>query len=102
SLNVVSRSGSNRVKEASIVGTRGTRTVTGDQLRFLLKLPSSNFNVGCEENLYTFAGRGNGHGLGMSQWGAKALAEQGYNAAQILAYYYKDVSVEYMAGAPGI
>ena len=38
----------------------------------------------------------------MSQYGAKALAEQGYNAAQIVAYYYKDVSVEYVSAAAGI
>jgi stage II sporulation protein D len=33
----------------------------------------------------------NGHGLGMSQHGANNLAKQGYNAYQILAYYYNDI-----------
>lgn len=32
----------------------------------------------------------NGHGVGMSQHGAKNMAEQGYNAYQILDYFYKD------------
>jgi stage II sporulation protein D len=35
-----------------------------------------------------FAGRGYGHGVGMSQWGAKGMAEQGYAAEKILQYYY--------------
>lgn len=102
SITIRSRAPSGRVKEAVINGTTGSRTLTGGGLRLALKLPSSNFNVSCEQNSYSFAGRGSGHGLGMSQWGAKALADHGYNAAQILAYYYKDVSVEYVAGAPGI
>lgn len=36
----------------------------------------------------TFSGHGWGHGLGLSQWGAKAMAERGYNYEQILKYYY--------------
>jgi stage II sporulation protein D len=99
---ILTRSSANRVQDALLVGSNGTRYVTGDVLRSALKLPSTVFNVGCDENGYTFAGRGFGHGLGLSQWGAKALAEQGYNAAQILTYYYKDVSVESIGDALGI
>jgi stage II sporulation protein D len=33
-------------------------------------------------------GRGFGHGVGLSQFGAKGMAERGYTAAQILAHYY--------------
>jgi stage II sporulation protein D len=99
---VISRTAANRVKDAMIVGSQNTTVVSGNAIRLALKLPSSNFNIGYEENSYTFAGRGFGHGLGMSQYGARALAEQGYNAAQILAYYYRDVTVDYIAGTPGI
>jgi len=99
---VISRTPTNRVKDAMIVGSQNTTVVSGNAIRLALKLPSSNFNIGYEENSYTFAGRGFGHGLGMSQYGARALAEQGYNAAQILAYYYRDVTVDYVAGTPGI
>jgi stage II sporulation protein D len=102
SMQIVTRSPSNRVKMAVITGSSGTKTVTGDNLRLILRLPSSNFNVGYEDRAWTFAGRGFGHGMGMSQYGARTLAEQGYNAAQILTYYYRDVSVEYVAGTPGI
>lgn len=93
---------SNRVKQAAVVSMDNTTVVTGERLRQLFKLPSSIFNVSFEDNNYIFAGRGFGHGLGMSQYGARTLAESGYNAAQILSYYYRDVSVEYLDRAPGI
>jgi len=38
----------------------------------------------------TFSGKGYGHGLGMSQWGARGLAAQGYNYLQIIKYYYNN------------
>ncbi|MCK9218310.1 MAG: SpoIID/LytB domain-containing protein [Firmicutes bacterium] len=41
-------------------------------------------------NIYIFKGKGWGHGLGMSQYGAKGMAEEGYDYKEILEYYYKD------------
>ncbi|OCT14957.1 hypothetical protein A8709_12565 [Paenibacillus pectinilyticus] len=38
-------------------------------------------------------GKGNGHGLGMSQWGAKGFAEQGYDYKKILQTYYTGVNI---------
>lgn len=96
------RTPSSRLKELLVVGDRGARIVSADALRRSVKLPSTNFNVTCEEGVYCFSGSGFGHGLGMSQWGARALADVGYNAAQILSYYYKDVTLEYSADTPGI
>lgn len=49
--------------------------------------------VGTMQPEFRFVGRGYGHGLGMSQYGAKALAELGYDYARILQYYYKNVLV---------
>lgn len=43
---------------------------------------------------YTFSGRGWGHHVGMSQYGAKAMAEQGMNYQQILQFYYTGVTVK--------
>lgn len=40
------------------------------------------------------AGRGYGHGVGMSQWGARALAEQGRDAEEIIEYYFRDIEIE--------
>lgn len=43
---------------------------------------------------YLFVGQGNGHGLGMSQWGAKGMADQGYDYRQILQHYYQNVTID--------
>jgi stage II sporulation protein D len=102
SLSVVSRTGSNRVQYLLAQGASGSKLINSETLRRGLKLPSTLFNVGTEPNSYVFAGRGFGHGLGMSQYGAKALAERGCNAAQILSYYYKDVVIDFAAAPPGI
>ena len=52
----------------------------GSNLPYLRSVPSFDENV-----------KKNGHGVGMSQHGANNLAKQGYNAYQILQYFYKDV-----------
>jgi SpoIID/LytB domain protein len=43
---------------------------------------------------FVFAGRGNGHGVGMSQWGAWQGAKDGNSFAQILAFYYPGTTLE--------
>lgn len=43
---------------------------------------------------FIFNGRGWGHGLGMSQWGAKGMAEAGYSYIDILQYYYQGAVVQ--------
>jgi len=43
---------------------------------------------------YVINGKGWGHGLGMSQWGAKNMAEQGFEFEQILTFYYTDTHIE--------
>lgn len=44
----------------------------------------------------TFTGRGFGHGVGMSQWGAYALAEEGKSAEEIIQYYFTNVDIVQM------
>lgn len=41
----------------------------------------------------TITGTGNGHNVGMSQYGAKAMAELGYDYRDILTFYYTDVTI---------
>ena len=57
--------------------------------------PSNKYGYSIEKagNDFIFYGRGWGHGVGMSQWGAMAMAEQGYTAEKILAHYYPGTSV---------
>jgi stage II sporulation protein D len=95
------KSDAQRVKHVAVVGTSSGRLLTGSEMRKLLNLPSTQFSVYQADGAYVFSGRGNGHGLGLSQWGAKALADKGYNAGQILSYYYKDVTIESMAEPAG-
>lgn len=46
-----------------------------------------------KEPAFRFIGLGFGHGLGMSQYGSQAMAEQGYDYVGILQHYYKDVII---------
>ena len=50
---------------------------------------SSFFEIRAEGDTFVmYNGRGYGHGIGMSQWGAQALAKQGRTHPQILAFFY--------------
>ena len=64
------------------------QTVRGTSLRKALGLRSTCFTVTYQSGAFSFTTQGYGHGVGMSQWGAKALAEQGADYAAILAHYY--------------
>jgi stage II sporulation protein D len=88
---------SQRVRDVLVIGQSSARVIAGTELRRLFNLPSTQFSLFQSDSSYIFSGRGYGHGLGLSQWGAKALADNGYNAEQILSYYYKDVTIEPLA-----
>lgn len=47
---------------------------------------------------FVFKGKGFGHGVGMSQWGAQGMALKGSSAEQILAYYYRGTAVTVVGG----
>jgi stage II sporulation protein D len=90
-LDVVERSQTLRVVEVVARGTRGTARLRGSDFRRLVgydTLKSTLFAVAVDGEYARFSGRGWGHGVGMCQWGAKGMAEQGSTAARILAYYY--------------
>lgn len=59
-------------------------------------LPSSFFSVVKAKGYYLFYGGGYGHGVGMSQYGAIALADNGKSFKDILKTYYKNVVIESM------
>ena len=50
-------------------------------------------SVELEDGRVTFRGRGFGHGVGMSQWGAYAMAERGDSAEDIIEHYFNGVSI---------
>ncbi|MDX2108509.1 MAG: SpoIID/LytB domain-containing protein [Candidatus Melainabacteria bacterium] len=92
----IERTESQRVKTLMLMGDMTNALVSGDSVRKALKLPSTNFNVICDSQSgnYVFSGQGFGHGMGMSQWGARSLAEHGWGAGEILHHFYKDVRVQ--------
>ena len=49
--------------------------------------------VRLEDGMAVFSGRGFGHGVGMSQWGAYAMAEDGKSAEEIIRHYFRDVDI---------
>ncbi len=66
----------------------GGVTLTGTQLRALLGLRSAAVTWTCGETEVCFSVRGYGHGVGMSQYGARQMALEGEDWQAILAHYY--------------
>lgn len=88
------RASSGRVKSVTFVGTRGTLRLSGNELRSLFQLDSTLFSLRIDGNRVLATGYGAGHGLGLSQWGAKAYAEKGTKAQAILTHYYQGVEMK--------
>ncbi|MEB3826959.1 SpoIID/LytB domain-containing protein [Phormidium sp. CCY1219] len=95
-----------RIVTMRVVGDAGVRSIAGESLRQALNLRSTRFTVlpeygssASKNNLasapiqFTIQGRGFGHGVGMSQWGAYNLARRGVNYQQILLHYYQNANL---------
>ena len=90
-IDVTERTTSLRATSVTVRGTRGSVRLRGNDFRRMVgydTLRSTLFAVALEGDVAHFSGRGYGHGVGMCQWGAKGMAEQGYTARQILEYFY--------------
>lgn len=61
---------------------------TGQELRALFDLRSAAFTVEYADHQFTFTTKGFGHDVGMSQYGANAMAQEGASYQEILAHYY--------------
>ena len=82
-----------RVASITFAGEKGTETMRGRDVRSALRLRSTRFDIAIEGNNVTVTGSGFGHGVGMSQWGARRLAEQGWNFEEILQHYYQSTAI---------
>lgn len=91
-IEVLERYESGRVRTIRI----GERQYTGRQVREALGLRSNWFDVIENNNKITFVVHGNGHGVGMSQYGADTYAKQGARYDQILKHYYSGVELTTM------
>ena len=99
------RTGSGRIAGLTFETDRGSFTVRGNDVRFILRapggdiLPSTLFTFeqttgrGGRLTQLTIRGSGNGHGVGMDQWGAIARARAGQDVLTILHTYYPGTTI---------
>ena len=88
-IEIKQRDESNRVITVKI----GNLNLSGVQTRTLLGLRSANFTVEIKKDEVLFKVIGYGHGVGMSQTGADALAKQGKKYEEIIKHYYTGVEI---------
>ncbi len=74
--------------------TVGTVALTGKEWRERFGLRSACFSVAYKDGGFTFTVKGNGHGVGLSQYGAQFAALDGADYREILHRYYTDVKIE--------
>lgn len=106
SVSVESRTASGRVRNLVVVTDRGRYMLRGNDIRFVLRAPggeilnSTYFSVETEAGAdrevrrVTVTGHGNGHAVGMCQWGAIGRARAGQDFRTILRTYYPGTAVE--------
>ncbi|MBP1926794.1 stage II sporulation protein D [Sedimentibacter acidaminivorans] len=70
--------------------------ISGREIRSLFSLNSTNFSFIQSGNQIEIVTTGYGHGVGMSQWGASGMADEGYNYKEILKHYYTNVEIANM------
>ncbi len=100
-IEVTERTPSLRASVVTVHGTRGAARLRGNELRRLVgfeTLKSTLFAVAVDGEAAHFAGRGYGHGVGLCQWGAKGMAEQGHTARRILEFYYPGATLGFLDG----
>jgi stage II sporulation protein D len=92
SIKITSRTRAGRVRRLVVKDASGTKaSLTGEELRKIVGynvVRSAIFKVRKKGGLFIFKGKGSGHGVGLSQWGAKGMAENGYSYREILRHYY--------------
>lgn len=84
------RSDAGGIKTLSVGGV----DVKGSDFRFMYGLRSTNIEIEFLENSIKMYVKGYGHGVGMSQYGANYLAQEGKNFEEILKTYYSGVEIE--------
>ena len=87
-VQIIKRDDAGYIEQMQIAGN----TYTGEEVQYTLGLPSSCFFLTREEEgKIRIVVKGVGHGYGMSQYGAKVMAEDGWKAEDILKYYYQNI-----------
>jgi len=95
-VQVVDRSRSGRALRVRIRGDRGQHTLEARALRVALGesvIRSTLFEIRSARDAVVFVGSGHGHGVGMSQWGAQAMAQRGSTYREIVRAFYPGTSL---------
>jgi stage II sporulation protein D len=109
-IEILNITNTGRVKNVKIFGKYGSDQISGVDIRKRMNLKSTfmrfkfikdkkyisdndNSNNPIEKTLIVF-GQGSGHGVGMSQWGARYMASKGQKAERILKHFYKGVRIK--------
>lgn len=87
---IVSWDSAGYVKEMRI----GETTCTGDQFREALNLASGSFTLKDKDGRMCITSTGKGHGLGMSRWTARQMAQEGRDYQAILQYFYEGTQLQ--------
>ena len=88
----INYSGSHRIRNLTI----NNKEFLGTELRTLLDLRSTDFDIDIDGSEIIITTKGYGHGVGMSQYGANGMAKEGYDYKDILNYYYNDITINKM------
>ena len=86
---VKSRTESNRVATVEF----GNKEFSGREIREILGLRSTDFNWERKGNQIVISTKGYGHGVGMSQYGANGMAEEGKSYKDIVTHYYQGIEI---------
>jgi len=90
----ISRSG--RTLKMKVVSDQGTYALKSNNFRIKVgetKLKSTRFRIQPNRHGVLIRGKGYGHGVGMSQWGANRMAQSGFKYQDILKHYYRGVRI---------
>ena len=104
SIKVLERSPSERIMKLRLIGESGSVVLKGVDFRKAVgysKLPSTAFETHREGDNFVFLGKGSGHGVGLCQFGAKGMAEDGKSYQEILQYYYPGVTLSRLQNTGG-
>lgn len=86
-------SGEKRSSGGAVISCKiGNKALKGTDIRRIFSLRSHNYTLTYENGKFVFDVKGYGHGVGMSQWGAKFYADEGKNYRDILRIYYTGIS----------
>lgn len=90
------KSKSGRILKIKVVSDKGTHVLTGNNFRIKIGgtcIKSTLFQIKLTKYGILFKGKGYGHGVGMSQWGANRMAQAGYSYKEILKHYYQNINI---------